>query len=239
MKDNERVIKLLKGLKSLKVLIVGDAIVDEYSYCESLGKSSAGPLVVHKYLSMERFAGGALMVANNVAGLCGKVRLVTMLGSGDIDVRDLIRDKLRSGVEPMFFYCDGPTTVKTRFVDRYLNQALFQVNRLEEEPMPAELEKRILKYLEKQIPEVDLVMVSDFGHGLVTECIIRLLEKHSPLAVNVQTNSANIGYNTIAKYRRADFACLNETEARLACQDRLGGIEDIIRSWRRGSRRGS
>ena len=234
MKANE-IIKLLKTLNHLRVLVIGDAIVDEYSYCEPLGKSSAGPLVVHKYLSTEQFVGGVLMVANNVAELCGKVELVTMLGDNP-SMEGLIRSKLGSRTHP-YFFCSharkGPTTIKTRFVDSYLNQVLFQVNRLEEEPMPVGLEKRILRYLEKQIPEADLVMVCDFGHGLITEKIIRLLETSSPLAVNVQTNSANIGYNTIAKYRRVDFACLNETEARLACQDRLGKIGDILRKLAR------
>ncbi len=228
---NDKIIELLRSLKNLKVLVIGDAIVDEYSYCEPLGKSSAGPLVVHKYLSTERFAGGALMVANNVAELCGKVELVTMLGDNP-SMEGLIRSKLGSRIHS-YFFCSharkGPTTIKTRFVDSYLNQVLFQVNRLEEEPMPVGLEKRILRYLEKQIPEADLVMVCDFGHGLITEKIIRLLETSSSLAVNVQTNSANVGYNIIVKYQRADFACLNETEARLACQDRRGKMEDILK----------
>jgi len=229
MKANN-IIKLLKTLKSLKVLIVGDAIVDEYSYCEPLGKSSAGPLVVHKHLSTERFAGGALMVANNVAGLCGEVRLVTMLG-GNKSMEGFVRNKL-SGVQSSFIYRKGTTTLKTRFVDPYLNQVLFQVNRLEEGPMLKEFETDILRRMETWIPKVDLVMICDYGHDLITTKIIHLLELEVDsfvLAVNVQTNSANVGYNTITKYRRADFVCLNDVEARLACQDRYGDMGGILK----------
>ncbi len=226
----DEIIKLLKALKSLKVLIIGDAIIDEYNYCEPLGKSSAGPLLVHKYLSAERFAGATLIIANNVAGLCGDVRLMTMLDRTDSPMEHFIRNKLNSRIFPLFFHREGSTILKRRFVDPYLNQVLFQVDRIEEGPIPTDIEKEILRCLEERIPGADLVMVCDFGHGLITKRIIRLLEKcGSLLAINVQTNSANVGFNTINKFRQADFACLNEMEARLACQDRRGDMKGILK----------
>jgi sugar/nucleoside kinase (ribokinase family) len=48
------------------------------------------------------------------------------------------------------------------------------------------------------------------------------------LAVNVQTNSANLGYNLINKYPRADYVCIDEPEMRLAAHDRRSNLEDII-----------
>ncbi len=224
------IIKLLKGLRDLKVLVIGDAIIDEYRYCEPLGKSSAGPLLVHRHLSAERFAGATLIIANNVAELCSDVRLMTMLDRTDSPMEYFIRNKLNSRIFPLFFHREGSTILKTRFVDPYLNQVLFQVDRIEEGPMPTYNEKEILRCLEERIPGADLVMVCDFGHGLITKRIIRLLEKCSPLlAVNVQTNSANVGFNTIRKYHHADFVCLNEMEARLACQDRYGDMGGILK----------
>ena len=226
----DSIIKLLNGLKSLKVLVIGDAIIDEYRYCEPLGKSSAGPLLVHRHLSAERFAGATLIIANNVAGLCGDVRLMTMFDRTDSPMEHFIWNKLNSKIFPLFFHREDSTILKTRFVDPYLNQVLFQVDRIEEGLMPTDIEKEILRCLEERIPGADLVMVCDFGHGFITKRIIRLLEKCSPLlAVNVQTNSANVGFNTIRKYRRADFVCLNEMEARLACQDRYGDMGGILK----------
>ena len=47
------------------------------------------------------------------------------------------------------------------------------------------------------------------------------------LAVNTQTNSANIGYNLITRYSRADYVCVDAPEARLAVSDRVSKIGDI------------
>jgi sugar/nucleoside kinase (ribokinase family) len=55
-----------------------------------------------------------------------------------------------------------------------------------------------------------------------------LQEKAPYLAVNVQTNSANMGYNPVTKYRRADYVCVHENELRLANHDQFGALKDLI-----------
>jgi bifunctional ADP-heptose synthase (sugar kinase/adenylyltransferase) len=77
---------------------------------------------------------------------------------------------------------------------------------------------------------VDAVVVTDFGHGYMTrDRITNACENSSFLAVNAQTNSANIGFNLITKYPRADYIVIDEYEARLAAQDQRGPIEGVIR----------
>ena len=61
--------------RSLRVLVVGEAIVDEYRYCETLGKSGKEPILATRYLHSETFAGGILAVANHVAAICDRVSL--------------------------------------------------------------------------------------------------------------------------------------------------------------------
>lgn len=102
----------INKLKGLKVLIIGDGIVDEYHYCESMGKSAKNPLVVNRYLTHEAFAGGAFAIANHIASLCEKVHLVTLLGKND-SREDFISDNLKPNVTTKYFYReDGPTIVK-------------------------------------------------------------------------------------------------------------------------------
>ena len=63
----------------------------------------------------------------------------------------------------------------------------------------------------------DVVIATDFGHGLIGPRIVRQLTDLSPfLAVNTQSNSANLGYNLITRYPRADYICIDGPEARLA-----------------------
>ncbi len=68
-------------MKNLKVLVVGDAIVDEYVYCSPLGLSSKDPTLVLHRLSSELFPGGAVAVARHLAGLAGQADIFTLLGA--------------------------------------------------------------------------------------------------------------------------------------------------------------
>ncbi len=226
----KEVIKNLKSLKELKVLVIGDTIIDEYFYCEAMSKSLKDNLVVNRYLYDEIFAGGVLAVANHISGLCHHVQLVTLLGKKD-SKEDFIKSKLRKNIKYRFFQLeDSPTIVKRRFIDQYLDKRLFEICYLDDGKMPEDKDKDILNYLAEIISEFDFVLVSDFGHGFITDNIIKLIEDRAKISVvNVQTNGANMGYNMITKYHNIDFACIDEPEARLATQNKWGDINDIAR----------
>jgi len=220
----------LNSLADLKVLLIGDGIIDEYHYCSAMGKSAKSHLVVSRYLTHEVFCGGAFAIANHMAGICDRVQLVSLLGRGD-SREDAIRKGLKPNVWPKFFFReDGPTIVKKRYVDQYLNQKIFEVNYLNESYIGDACEGEVIAYLRAVIGEYDLVLVSDFGHGFITDRIIRTIEEGAKqYAVNTQTNAANAGYNMITKYRRPFFVCLDEPEIRLAAQERYSDIEEIAR----------
>lgn len=224
------IVEKLNSLKKLKVLLIGDGIIDEYHYCEPLGKSAKAILVVNKYLSHEVFAGGAFAIANHIAGICCDVQLISLLGSKE-SRQDFITGNLRPNVKTKFFYReDGPTIVKTRYINQYLNQKLFEVNYLNDNYINDDLELEVIEYLESAIPLYDMVLISDFGHGFITNKIIRFIEKTGArYAVNTQTNGANAGYNMITKYHNPAFVCLDEPEVRLSAQDRYGDIEVIAK----------
>jgi bifunctional ADP-heptose synthase (sugar kinase/adenylyltransferase) len=220
--------RYLDELRDVSVMLVGDTIIDEYHFCRALGKSAKSNLVVNQYLGHEVHAGGALAIANHLAGICKEVRLVTLLG--DTDPREeFIRAHLRPNVVPVLFRRpDGPTIVKKRYLDQYLNQKLFEVNYLNTQPIDGAVEAEVLAYLAGALPSADMVLVSDYGHGFITERIIRRMEEQArALAVNTQNNGANVGYNMITKYRRTSFVCLDEAEMRWAAQNKEGPIEEV------------
>jgi sugar/nucleoside kinase (ribokinase family) len=81
--------------------------------------------------------------------------------------------------------------------------------------------------LDTHLHTYDLVIVNDFGHGLLTEKIINKISSEARyLALNVQTNSANIGFNLVTKYPRANCICIDEGELRFATHDRYGDLND-------------
>ncbi len=224
------IIEKLNSLKNLRALVIGDAIIDQYHYCVPMGKSSKEHLVVNRYMSDESFTGGALATANNTASVCGKVDLLTMLGEKN-SYQEFILNKLNSNIKPIFFYNqDGETIVKRRFVSQYNNQKLFEICYMKDDCITNNQETQIIKLLKKTIQDYDLLIVSDFGHGLLTPRIIKLIASQAKyLAINVQTNSANIGFNLVTKYPYADCVCIDEMELRFAAHDKLSDLRTLAK----------
>lgn len=226
----DEVIGLLKELRALKVLVIGDAIVDEYHYVQSMERSPKELLVTTKYLREEHFAGGILACANHVAGFCDRVDLVTCLGKQDTR-EEFIRSHLKPNISAKFFYRDGTgTVVKRRYVEQAFLNKMFEVSFLDDLDLPETVNREIERHLARTLQEYDLVLVADYGHGFLGRNLVQLLSAESRfLAVNAQTNSANAGYNLITKYPRADYVCIDEPEVRLATHDRVSSVEDLIR----------
>ena len=223
----------IDSLKKLKVLIVGDGIVDEYHYCEPMGKSAKANIIVNRYLENEVFAGGAFAIANHISSLCDEVQLVTLLGKDD-SREDFISKNLKPNVGAKFFFReDGPTIVKKRYIHNYSNQKLFEINFINDRFVDGEIEKQVIDYFESVVHQYDLVLVSDFGHGFISEKIFNSIEENAKiLAINTQTNAANAGYNLITKYHNPNYVCLDEPEIRLAAQQKHSDIEGIAQKIR-------
>lgn len=222
------VIQRLRELAKTKVLVIGDAIIDEYHYCESIGKSPKESIMTTRYLREDAFAGGALAAANHIAGFCEHVHLITCLGAGN-SRREFILSHLKPNVKAKFFFReDAPTLIKRRFVDPLLSK-MFAVYYLNNSELPPAIENEVCQYIEANVGEYDLVVVTDFGHGFIGSRIIDLVcDKARFLAVTAQTNSANIGFNLITKYPRADYICLDSLELRLACHDKSSEFEKLV-----------
>lgn len=219
----------LENLRSMKVLVVGEAILDEYVYCDALGKSAKEPLLALRFLTSETHAGGSLAIVNHLAGFCESVDLVTYLGT--VNPRDeFLQDSLKPNVRPFVVRKSGsPTIVKRRFVDKYSVSKLLEVYEINDEPLSAAEEDELCRALEERVAECDVAIVADFGHGLLTARARELMSnKARYLAVNTQINAANHGFHTISKYRRADYVCVQEGEIRLDSRDRSGDLNAMI-----------
>jgi rfaE bifunctional protein nucleotidyltransferase chain/domain len=224
------VIDCLKGVEDVKVLVIGDIIIDEYHYCAGIGKPLKDNIVATKYINEEIFAGGVLAAANHLAGFCKDVTLVSCIG-GKNNYTDFIINHLKPNIKTNFYYHnENYTVVKRRFVEPNFLTKLFEVCYLEStDQLPQAIEQEICDYLTSSLREFDLVVVTDFGHGLMTPRIIKTLcDKANFLAVGVQTNSANLGFNVVTKFPRADYICIDEPEIRLACHDRRSNLEELI-----------
>lgn len=227
------VLAVIDRMANLKVLVIGDVIVDEYVYCDAIGKSSKDPVLALKYLSEDRFAGGVLAVANHVANFAGRVELISVLGTRN-QYEPFIRTALSKKIEPHFFTVDGiPTVVKRRILDAYSLNKMLEIYDVDEREMPTATSTAICAVIRERAAAADVVLVSDFGHGAITPAIIETLCETAPfLAINTQANAGNRGFHTISRYPRADYACIAEHEMRLDARDARGELRPILEQTR-------
>ena len=92
-----------------------------------------------------------------------------------------------------------------------------------------------MRALRGQLSGYDVVIVFDFGHGMLSQEAVKILADEAPfLAVNTQSNAGNLGYHMISKYPRADYVCVAESEIRLETRDRRGDVRRWSSTWSGG-----
>lgn len=227
--SNEEIVNYIDNIKNLKVLVVGEAIIDEYVYCEALGKSSKEPMLAIKRLSEERFAGGTLSVANNIANFSDNVGIISLIGD-DGKHDEYLKKSLNDKIKPIFLKRkNSPTIVKRRYIENYYFQKLLAVYEINDAPLIESDDDSLCKVLEKEVPNYDIVIVVDFGHSMLTNRAARVVSDNSKfLALNTQSNAGSTGYQTIFKYNTADYVCITEGETRLEVRDKVSDLKEII-----------
>lgn len=220
--NTKRIKEIIAKFKGIKTLVIGDAIIDEYHFTIPKGRATKDPILSVDYVNHEVYAGGALVIANNVSNFVDEVTLLTMLGDKE-NRKEFITSSLNKNITTKFFVKkNSPTTTKKRYLNSLRNEKLFKVEHINDTPLVEELENEILDFLERKLPEFDLVLIGDFGHSLITKKIIRLLEaKSNYITINVQSNSANLGFNFVTKYKSPNFVTLDEPELQYAVSDRF------------------
>jgi len=219
----------LETAKKLNVLVLGETIIDQYNYCETLGKSGKEPILAVRLESTESFIGGVLAVANHLAAMLDRVSLVSYLGEENPQ-EALVREKLSPKVAPTFFTVRGaPTIVKERFIENYPFQKIFEVYHMKDDLDEPANTDRLCGLLRETLPQFDLVVCTDYGHGMFEAPVVETLCRHAKcLAVNSQANAGNHGFNTVSKFSRADYICVSEKEIRLEARQRRQDLFQIV-----------
>ena len=204
----EDIDKVMLLIQQLNVLIVGETIFDEYIYCSVLGTVSKHSAISSSFHHRQFMQGGGLAVAKHLASLADSVKFITINGKkNDEDLIFDVKDTASLGViavsDP-----DNYTTLKRRyiasgypspmsgemvedFVDT--NNRLFEINYLPDNILSDSVKQELLTQMQNQITQSDIVLVTDFGHGMFDDEIINKIEEQNKfIAINVQTNSSNL-----------------------------------------------
>ena len=227
--DFETIRTIVDDFSKIKILVIGETIIDQYNFCEAIGKSGKEPILVLKEVKKENYLGGVLAIAKNLNEFSKKITILSMIGEKKEFLKE-IKKELPKNIRTKFFTKkNSPTIVKKRFVDDISNSKVFGVYNLNDDILNNSEEKVFNKFLKNELKKYDLVIVSDYGHGLISKSSAKIICKHSKfLALNAQVNAFNIGYHTMKNYVNFDTLIINEKEIRHEMRDKAGNLEGLM-----------
>lgn len=222
--ETSKLLDYIHQFKRLKVLVLGDLIVDEYITCQPLGMSQEDPTIVVAPIDKALFLGGAGIVAAHASGLGAEVDFLTVTGSDATQkfCHSILQDY---GVHAeMLIDANRPTTLKQRF--RSKGKTLLRVSHLLQDSISLELQELIYQRIEQLISSVDLLVFSDFNYGCLpqklVDRIICLAQKHETLMVADSQSSSQIG--DISRFKGMDIITPTEREARISLKKPESGL---------------
>ena len=222
--------KLIETFKKVRVLVIGETIIDQYVFCEALGKSGKEPVLVLRDLNTEEYLGGAAALSRHISPFCSKITLLSMVGEKG-DYLNKIKKKLPKNVN--FKYIkknNSPTILKRRFLDNISKNKVLGVYKINDEILSQKQDKLFGNILKSMVPKYDLVIVSDYGHGLISKKSANLICNLSKyVALNAQVNAANVGYHSMRNYKNINCVIINETEIRHEMRNKNDKIESLMK----------
>ena len=216
----ERLLALVDGFSSRRILVVGDLIADEFIYGEVSRVSREAPVLILKYDATQVVAGGAGNAANNVAALGGRARLSGLVGA-DPEGRRLLASFHRGVDKAQVVRArEYRTPVKTRILAGGVHAARQQVVRIDRDagwPLDQSVSLALAKKIEPALEQCDAVILSDYGSGLVTPALAAAIRR----ALDRRTRRRPIPVLLDSRYRLLDYRGLttctpNESEVEAA-----------------------
>lgn len=209
----EKLKKVLASDSKIKVLVVGDLMLDEYIWGSVDRVSPEAPVQVVEARSENYVPGGAANVANNLVALGYDVSLVGTIGD------DHNGNKLTQMLKQENINCEGirilkhrPTINKIRIIAH--NQQILRIDREVKGTISEKMEQEIIDYIDSTIPTVDGIICSDYLKGLLTNNILKAIitgsKRHRKL-VFVDPKGKDF-----LKYRGASVLTPNEHEVEVA-----------------------
>jgi D-glycero-beta-D-manno-heptose-7-phosphate kinase len=221
----QKMVKAIHTFPNYRVLVVGDIMMDEFLWGDVSRISPEAPVPVVKVEKETFLLGGAANVVNNLLGLKGQVLLAGAIGPDGMG-RRLIR-KLKSmgtTTEGIVVEEGRPTAIKTRVIARH--QQVVRVDREKASPIRSGTLKKIMNIIRKNISQIQGIIVSDYGKGVVSQELMIGLKKIAgensiPIIVDPKPNN-------LKWYDRVTLITPNHLEAQLAVGKTIESEEDLL-----------
>ena len=221
--------QIVKNFRDKKILVVGDLIADVYLDGRISRISREAPVLILEEAGKKIVAGGAANVIANAATLGGKVYAVGVVGEDDYaeSLKKILSD-FKVNVDGVINDKSRPTISKTRIIAggrATVSQQIVRIDRESKMPLSKNIEAKLIGYLDKILPQVDGIILSDYGAGTVTDSIKNLLISHA--------NKCEIPSMVDSRYRINEFSGIGyakQSDSELAAfmKTEINDVETLI-----------
>jgi D-beta-D-heptose 7-phosphate kinase/D-beta-D-heptose 1-phosphate adenosyltransferase len=171
MKVNNRLKSIISSFSKVKILVIGDLILDEYIYGNVERISPEAPVPVVWVNERSFLPGGASNVAANIVSLGAQVNITGIVGKDD--KADILLSELKKRhikTDGVFSVFNRYTSVKTRIIGGH--QQIVRVDWENTNPIKYNLQDKIEDFIRQNIRKFDAIIIEDYGKGLITPSLV-------------------------------------------------------------------
>lgn len=168
MTSEERLLRVLDDIAGVRLVVVGDVMLDYYAFGDAARLSPEAPVPVVRVTADVYRPGGAANTAVNVRALGAAVSLVAAVGDDDnAEILRQLLDRANVNTDGLLTVPQRPTTWKGRVIARH--QHVVRLDRETDEPLDETTIERLITNYAAKLADADGVILSDYGKGVVTE----------------------------------------------------------------------
>ena len=204
---------LLDKIKNIKIHVIGDTIVDTFTYGTNIGGQTKTPTLSIRYLSEKSFVGGAAVVARHLKKAGAKVTFTSVIGRdslGDFVKNQLKKDKIN--FRPIY---EGHRITTNKNLIISSNHKLIKLDKVDNSTISNESINKIAALIKKT--KTNIVIFSDFRHGIFNKTNIETFIKKIPKNVlKVADSQVASRWGNVCDFKNFDLITPNEREARFS-----------------------
>ncbi len=205
-----------------KITIFGEAIIDVMRFVIPSGKSNKNSIIATRMQFEEKNGGGTILVANFLSIFFRNIEFVFCGKKKNLKI---LKKFLNPDIKIIFIEDNLSIIEKTRYVENYNYNRLFQVNSNEEQ----KISRSSINKIKKIIAKKNLKIIFDYGYSLINDEIVKKINNNKNTFINCQTNSYNFGFNRANKYKKVSCLSLDENEFRLIFNNKSDTVDFLIK----------